>query len=132
LLNTDCMHRQIAWTGFYDLELSRRMAALARTGGVLVDVGTNIGYFTCLWAALNPNNTVYAFEPSPRNLQLLRQNQAAQSGADRIKIHDVAVGKQEGSLPFDVGPDEQTGWGGLATQDSHRTIQVEVYTAHKL
>src|SRR5882724_3580048 len=68
LLSTDYGHRQIAWLGFYELDLSRRISSLARQGGLFVDVGANIGVFSCIWAALNPTNEVYAFEPSPRNL----------------------------------------------------------------
>src|SRR5436305_1072456 len=96
LLGTDCAHRQIAWTGFYDLELSRQLAVLARQGGLLVDVGANAGYFICLWAALNPSNAVYAFEPSPRNLQMLRRNASVLRDLGRLKILDCALGKEEG------------------------------------
>jgi len=73
LLPTDCGHRQIAWCGFYELDLSRRISSLAKTGGCLVDVGANAGYFSCIWAAANPLNEVYAFEPSPRNLAMLHR-----------------------------------------------------------
>lgn len=39
LLVTDEGHGDIAFTGFYELPLSRRIAADARSGGLLVDVG---------------------------------------------------------------------------------------------
>src|SRR5947207_412164 len=71
---TDHTHRQIAWLGFYELELSRRIARLAKAGGLLVDVGANIGYFSLIWAALREENLVLAFEPSPSVNQLLRAN----------------------------------------------------------
>lgn len=126
LLPTDWGHGRIAWLGFYELELTRRMCALARTGGVLVDVGANVGYFTCLWAGVNLGNEVHAFEPSPRNLTMLRTNVAAQNNFQRIKVYDVAAGRESGSLVFDPGPAEQSGWGGLAVQNSAQTMAVEV------
>jgi FkbM family methyltransferase len=126
ILPTDLGHRRIAWMGFYELELTRRMVALARPGSVLVDVGANVGYFTCLWAGLNPANEVHAFEPSPRNLAMLRTNVTAQNNSQRIKLYDVAAGRKSGSLAFDPGPAEQSGWGGLAVKNSTQTMDVAV------
>jgi FkbM family methyltransferase len=126
LLPTDWGHRQIAWMGFYELELSRQIASLAQRGGVFVDVGANIGYFSCLWAALNVQNYVFAYEPAPRNLRMLQGNVAAQVGSGRIMVSDLAAGKEKGSFPFDSGPEEQTGWGGIAPRKSENSIDVEV------
>ena len=126
LLPTDYGHRQIAWLGFYELDLSRKISSLARQGGTMVDVGTNVGYFTCIWAASNPINEVCSFEPSPRNLSMLRRNLSALNNPQRVQIFDHAVGKEAGTLHFDIGPEEQSGWGGLANTASARTIQVKV------
>jgi len=126
LLTTDYGHRQIAWCGFYELDLSRRISSLAKRGGLLVDVGANAGYFSCIWAASNPANEVYAFEPSPRTLSMLRENVSALDNPKRINIFDGALGKESGTLDFDVGPEEQSSWGGLVNSASARTIQVKV------
>jgi len=126
LLPTDYGHRQIASLGFYELDLSRKISSLARQGGLMVDVGANAGYFTCLWAALNPRNEVYLFEPSPRNLSMVRQNISALSNPKQVQVFDHAIGKEAGVLDFDIGPEDQTGWGGLAKSASARTIQVKV------
>ncbi len=126
LLPTDWGHRQIAWLGFYELELSRRIVALAQEGGLLVDVGANIGYFSCLWAAASSRNSVCAFEASPRNFPMLQRNVAAQSVSERVKLFEQAVGKEQGTLAFDVGPQEQSGWGGLTNSASAQTLEVNV------
>lgn len=70
----DVGHQAIAFCGFYELGLTRNIAALAKQGGIFVDVGANYGYFSCLWAALNSDNRVIAFEASPRNVLPLREN----------------------------------------------------------
>ena len=67
-------HGQMAFTGFYELELSRRLFQLAEAGGLLVDVGANYGYFSLIWAARNPRNRVIAYEASPRNQPALVSN----------------------------------------------------------
>jgi FkbM family methyltransferase len=125
LLPTDYCHRQIAYTGFYELDLSRRIASLAKEGGLMVDVGANAGYFSCIWAALNLHNEVYSFEPSPRNLSMLRQNVSALPNPQRVHIVEQAASKETGTLSFDIGPEDQSGWGGFSNSASARTIHVQ-------
>ena len=54
LVPGDVISDYIAFTGEYEPHLTRRVLALARHGGTLVDVGANLGYFALLWAAANP------------------------------------------------------------------------------
>ncbi len=122
---SDSMHQQIAWLGFYELALSRRMARLAAGGGVLVDVGANIGYFTCLWAATRADNRVYAFEPSPAVFRMLDANVVEAGLRPKVKVFELALGKGKAIVEFDPGPGEQTGWGGIANGRSASTIRVD-------
>jgi FkbM family methyltransferase len=110
----DVSHRCIALTGFYELFASRLAVRLARRGGLLVDVGANYGYFSLLWAAARPDNRVVAFEASPRNHSALRRNVESNGFGGRVECREEAVGKETGTLDFDPGPEEQTGWGGFA------------------
>jgi FkbM family methyltransferase len=46
-----------------------------KKGDTVVDLGANIGYFTCIAAQLvGDGGKVFAFEPEPRNIELLRKN----------------------------------------------------------
>jgi hypothetical protein len=75
LVPSDVMHAHIVFTGSYEDSLSKRVCELSRkTGGLMVDVGANVGYFTLLWLGSNQNSTCLAFEPSPRNIKLLKSN----------------------------------------------------------
>jgi FkbM family methyltransferase len=115
----------IAFTGFYELVLSRHLLTLARKGGTMVDVGAHVGYFTLLWAAANRANRCFAFEPSPRNIERLKRN-VARNGFDAvIEVQPKAASREHASLPFDVGPPEQTGWGGIVATPGSGTILVE-------
>ncbi|AMA09215.1 FkbM family methyltransferase [Picosynechococcus sp. PCC 73109] len=126
LMETDIGHRMIAFTGFYELPLSRLISKLAKSGGLLVDVGSNYGYYTCLWASLRGDNQVIAYEASPRNSQMLLSNLKLNKLESQVQTHEVAVGKEKGKLQFDVGPSNQSGWGGLSIEKSHNTVEVPV------
>lgn len=121
----DLMHRQIAWLGYYELPLSRRIKELAMEGGLLVDVGANIGYYTCLWAGLRADNRVYAFEPSPRVFRMLFSNIQAADLDSRVRVFASALGKEKGAVHFDPGPSDQSGWGGITRENSGGTIIVK-------
>jgi FkbM family methyltransferase len=128
LLPTDEGHSHIAFAGFYELPLTKMIVALAKDGGLLVDVGANYGYFSLLWAATNPQNTVIAFEASPRNHAALIRNVERNGLAHRIATESKALGRESGVMRFDLGPDEQTGWGGLSPAPFWKGIEVTVTT----
>lgn len=111
---TDEGHGNIAFTGFYELDLTRQIVEKARDGGLLVDVGANYGYFSLLWAAQNPRNRVIAFEASPRNRAAIAANIAGNGLGDAITLRSEAVGKDRGNFQFSLGPVDQTGWGGIS------------------
>ena len=114
LFEGDEGHGQIAFNGFYELKLSRHLRLLAKQGGLLVDVGANYGYFSLIWAAQNAQNRVIAYEASPRNQPALHINITKNCLSDSITVKPLAAGKKAGVLGFHLGPEEQTGWGGLA------------------
>lgn len=119
---SDC----IARTGIWEPELSQKLIDLANPGGLMVEVGANIGYFSLLWASLNECNQVYAFEPSLRNLAFLRDNIAMNDLGKQIVVLPVAAGQGTSVAHFDIGPEEQTGWGGIALASHGRTMPVVV------
>src|SRR2546427_3878451 len=48
---------------------------IVKKGDTVLDLGANIGYWTCLLADLvGVTGRVFAFEPSPYNFQLLKKN----------------------------------------------------------
>lgn len=117
-LNTsDTAHGHLALVGVYEPELSSIFTKLSSPGGTLVDVGANYGYYSLLWCGLNPNNRSIAFEASPGVLPKLKANIALNRFAERIHLHEMAAADQTGKLHFDIGPPEQTGWGGISKAD---------------
>lgn len=120
----DVISGNIAFHGFYELTLSQRLARLAHQGTVLVDIGANMGYFSLLWAGINPLGHVTAFEAAPRNISLIANNIARNDLSNRVTLVPKAVGNRSGTIAFDAGPVDQTGWGGISTMASSTTIDV--------
>lgn len=128
LTNTCISHRQIAMLGYIDRGLSQIVVETAKKrGGLLVDVGANWGYHTCLWAAQSSNCRAIAFEASPRNFPGLVNNIEKNKLSGRVQAHALAAGHQPGELTFDVGPEGETGWGGLQAAGG-KGITVKVTT----
>lgn len=74
-------------------ELFRR---LIKPAMVVVDIGANIGYYTCLAARLlGGTGHVYAFEPFPRNFELLRRNIEVNQYANVTAINKGVAGRYD-------------------------------------
>ncbi len=125
----DVAHRSIIFNGFYELGFSKTIIKMAKKGGLLIDVGANYGYFTCLWASVNPKNKVVAFEASPLNIEPLKINISKNNLHKQVIIEPKAVGKEEGTLMFSLCNTEgQTGWGGLSLEQQIDDVAVEAIT----
>jgi FkbM family methyltransferase len=125
LLPGDIISDPIAFTGIWRLRFSKRLLQLARRGGLMVDVGANLGYFSLLWAGANPDNRGVAIEASPRNVEMLRRNVARNHFDQRIQVLPHAAGRAAGTMLFDAGPASQTGWGSVASEAGPTSISVK-------
>jgi len=119
------MHGQIAFLGYYEKNLSETVARVAR------EVGANIGYYSLLWVAQSPENEAIAVEPSPRVQPPLRRNVQRNGFEKQIEIVEAAAGRERGEVQFDLGPEEEVGWGGVmkekdnaVTKDSQGAVCV--------
>lgn len=73
------------------------------TGGLVVDVGANIGMFSLLCLATNAEETVLSIEPDPNNRELLVNNLSNNDLKDRAVIIHEAVGYGEGFCTLKSG-----------------------------
>jgi FkbM family methyltransferase len=114
--------------GFYErLELDV-FSTLARRSSLVVDVGGNIGLFTCVAASQMVEGSVITFEPVPTNLDYLRRNLELNGLAHLVEVVDRAVSDEIGTAPIYLA--EGTGTHSLASAvaASARQIEVEVTT----
>jgi FkbM family methyltransferase len=69
---------------------------LVKEGDVVVDIGANIGYYTLLFAGrVGAQGRVYAFEPHPGNVALLRRT-LHDSSYRHVVVEEKAVSKATG------------------------------------
>jgi hypothetical protein len=68
-------------SGKFEVEETAVIARLLPRVDVFVDIGANLGYYTCL--ALQSGKPVVAFEPQQQNLQCLFQNLTVNGWEDR-------------------------------------------------
>ena len=116
LMSTDVCHGSIAFTGCYELSLTRRLCEIAnKEGGTLIDAGANYGYYSLLWLAAKPTNRVIAFEASPRNYPALMRNLELNGVADRVTAINQAVGDKIGTVCFRMSDSNQSGWDKITT-----------------
>ena len=108
------MYDCIALMGYFEPDLTRRVIGVGKRGGLMVDVGANVGYFSLIWLATNVQNTCIAMEPSPVILPYLISNIQSNKLASRTDIRPVAAGSAPGMCRFDMVADEPTGWGRVA------------------
>ncbi len=88
--------------GQYEPAATSIVLELVREGDVVVDVGAHWGYFTLLAASrCGERGRVFAFEPHPKNLALLKKNIEA-NGLKNVETVQKAVSHQAGSVKLFV------------------------------
>lgn len=88
--------------------------------GDVLDVGANVGIMTVHLAKTLPNTTVHAIEPLPDNITVLKRV-IGHFGLKKIKIHEVAVGEDEGKVHMILPHQGKTKMQGLS-HVKHETI----------
>jgi len=80
--------------GTFEAEERAEIERLLASAEVFVDVGANVGYFTCL--ACSMGKRVIAVEPLANNLRYLYANLEANGWADRAEIYPVGLASKPG------------------------------------
>lgn len=113
--------QQIKVNGFWERELVQEMLSVLTQHKsrrpVLVDIGANIGFYTLAAAAAGFH--VYAFEPVPRNAEMLRASLERNRFAHRVTLHAFALGQQPATLSMGVSAGNQGGVRHLKDQSNY-------------
>ncbi|WP_265108309.1 FkbM family methyltransferase [Halosolutus halophilus] len=88
----------------FEAELERLRDRIDSTVTVL-EIGANIGYYALLEAhVLGDRGRILAFEPDPRNVDLLSRSIERNGYGDLIDVERVAVGDSDGTVTFNILP----------------------------
>jgi FkbM family methyltransferase len=92
--------------GKYEPATTSVFKNLLSPGGVVVDVGANVGYFSMLARSIvGPNGKVFAFEPEPNNIKALRQN-IYLNKFENVYPYPIALNSRKGITEFYTSVDD--------------------------
>jgi len=79
---------------------------LAKSSDIVVDVGSYSGVYTLEAASVNSNLKVYAFEPNPKMIGLLRENIVLNGLEHRVLLFEEGLSLETGVMKLfsDIGP----------------------------
>jgi FkbM family methyltransferase len=124
--------RGLFMTGQFDPVVFDPLRRALHSGGVFLDIGANVGYYTMLALDLvGDSGAVHAFEMDPRPLRCLRKT-AAREGLQNVFINDVAVGAKDGVARFRA--ESESGHSNVETSGegvSVRMISLDSWRAAK-
>ena len=99
--------------GRFEAEETAFVREHLRDADVFINIGANIGYYTCL--ALQDNKPAVAVEPMPRNLRCLYHNIALNGWQERVEVFPLALGAKPGLMEIYGGGTTASlvkGWSG--------------------
>jgi FkbM family methyltransferase len=98
----------------------------ASSSDLLVDVGANFGWYTCLLAKKFCDSEVYAFEPEKDAFSLLNRN-VTQNSLHNVHSFGLALGSSMGSLKLYVSGSGNTGThSAVNLADSSHMVEVDM------
>lgn len=96
--------------GMWEPDISSLLPKVLRPGMTFVDVGANIGYFPVMAAKLvGSSGRVFAVEPEPRNLGLLRAN-LWRNGVRNCSVLPMAAYHQSGHVTMALNEEMRAAW----------------------
>lgn len=102
-LKENSISKQLVLDGAREPESTKIIKEIIRRGDVILEIGANIGYYVLLEASLlSKNGKIYAIEPEPHNLELLKKNVQLNNYQDFVEIYPLAVSDQEGTAKLYV------------------------------
>jgi FkbM family methyltransferase len=114
VMPNDYIGRSILSAKQYEHHVTKVVRDILKPGGVFLDLGANLGYFTMLGASIvGESGKVIAFEPNPQNQQLIFES-IAHNKFKNVHLFPLAASDRSSILRFTtVGSN-----GGVVTENS--------------
>ena len=101
-----------------------KLIFLIKKNDICFDVGSNIGYFSLLFASHSKNVEVHAFEPVNFNVAIMKANSIL-NNLENITLNQTAVGEFDSTINFSVSKDSAYS-SIINTQRRPEDCQIEV------
>jgi FkbM family methyltransferase len=101
-------------------ELIERETGRGIGGREVLEIGANIGTTTVPLVTVLGAAHVHAFEPAPRNLELLERNIAINDLSSRVTVHAAALSDHVGTVPLTI-PDRYWGSSRVVATEGPQT-----------
>ena len=82
--------------GNYEVGTDRFLVGCARSGGLFLDIGSNIGYYSLLVASQHVSRNVWAFDPNPLVRECLENSIRLNSYHERVRVFPYALSDHDG------------------------------------
>ena len=123
---TDDVERQI-YFGTYERADVSAIRSLVPAGGLCIDVGANVGFFSLHFARwVGHGGRVYAFEPDEVAYERLTQNVALNGVGETVRTNRAAVAACSGRAVFYRSAPGHGGWGSLTRFEDIATDTTDV------
>jgi FkbM family methyltransferase len=110
----------------FDRHVLAVLQALTGPRDRIVDIGANIGWFTAIGSRLvGPEGRVFAFEPDPDNLAILREN-VTRNRCENVQVFGVAAGSASGTAFLHRSVDNQGDHRVAVASDRSDRVAVQV------
>jgi FkbM family methyltransferase len=126
---TSDLFKRIVSRGYYEPELASLIKQHVKAGSDAIDIGANVGFFSCLMSKCVGSGRVLACEPTTVGLNLLKKNLLLNHCAN-VTIFEGAVSNQAGAvqIAYIPGREEYSSLGAIvhpsATGENHLTMSV--------
>ena len=117
--------RQLRKAGIWEPYESRLVLDSLQPGGVFLDVGANLGYFSLLAATrVGPTGRVIAVEPDPDNFSLFQHSVAHNGLSDVVQAHRLALSDRDGEARLYLSEDNRGDHQVFATGEARKSVPV--------
>jgi FkbM family methyltransferase len=98
---TSNVFNMLFWGGVRGFEYNeyKVFTKLVPRSKVFLDIGANIGYYSCVAKKFNPNILVHGFEPMPSASKYFKNN-CVINGLNDIRVHQTALTNFKGDATF--------------------------------
>ncbi len=101
LLDLSDWMQRVYFLGAVENDKVKLMRSIIPADGVFIDIGANVGLFTCVMGTYLEAGQVIAYEPNPENIASLQSNIALNS-LTNVTVMPFAAGEESATLPLFV------------------------------